>query len=84
MLVCNGHAAADTVIDARRVGDDERWARIGFGFEYGFEHLVFVGAQRDLGNVDVAVAHGHNAEILLARLFAACRELRNSCCRGSL
>ena len=63
------------MVDAGAVGDDEGGAVIGFRFVHGLEQLHGVGAHGDLGDVDVAVAHGHNAQILFLRALAGGGEL---------
>ena len=73
----------DAVVDAGRVGDDEGRAVIGFGLGQGLEHLGGIG-HGDLGDVDIAVGHGHHAEILLLGALAGGRELGDCGVGGGL
>ena len=61
--------------DARAVGDDQRRARIGLGLAQRLHRLVDLGAEGHLGDVDVAVAHRLEAEVLLGDLLAGDGEL---------
>ncbi|MBV6467451.1 MAG: hypothetical protein PGMFKBFP_02812 [Anaerolineales bacterium] len=63
------------VRDAVTVGDDERGAVVGFGFDEGAQRLLVVEAHRHARHVDVAVGHGDQAEVLLGESLAAHREL---------
>ena len=65
------------MVDARRVGDDQRRARIGFRFGDRLQRLVLVGAHGDLRHIDIAVTHGDHAEVLLLGAFAAGGEFRD-------
>ena len=84
LLLGNGHAALDAMVDARRIGDDDRRSVIGFSFGDGLEGLGLVGAHGDLGDIDIAVAHGHHAEVLLLDRLAAGGKLGDSAGRGRL
>ena len=57
---------------------------IGLGFGERLDALVHVGAHGHRGDVDVAVAHGHLAEVLLGRLLAGGGELGHRAGRGGL
>ena len=61
--------------DAVAVGDDQRRARIGFGLEEGLDRLGVLGAEGHAGDVHVAVAHGHQAQVLLGDGLAGGGEL---------
>ena len=61
------------VRDAVAVGDDERRAGVALGFQEGLDRLVVLGAEGDLGHVDVAVAHGDQAQVLLGDVLAGRR-----------
>ena len=50
-------------------------ARIALGLDKGLDSLVVVGAHGDLRHVDVAVAHGDGAQVLLGHRLAGGREL---------
>ncbi|MPN37339.1 hypothetical protein SDC9_184856 [bioreactor metagenome] len=63
------------MVDARRIGDDQRRALVSFGFVERFDKLGRVCAHVDRGNVDIAVRGSHHAQILLARAFACRRKL---------
>ena len=71
------HAALQAVRGAGRVGDDDGGAVVFLGLLERLDELVVVGAHRHLGDIDVAVAHKDCAQIFLARLLAARRELRD-------
>ena len=73
----------DAVVDAGRVGDDQGRAVIGLGLGHGLEHLGGI-AHGDLRHVDVAVGHGHHAQVLLLGPLAGGRELRDGGVRGGL
>ena len=77
-----GHV--DAVRDAGAISDDERRAFVFFGFLEGLEGLVAVGAEGDLGDIDVAVSHSELAEILLAARFTAGSEFGDGAAAGGL
>ena len=62
--------------DAVAVGDDQRRAGIGLGFEKRLRRLRHLGAERDPRDVDVAVHVRQQAEILLSDRLAGGGELR--------
>ncbi|OPZ60770.1 MAG: hypothetical protein BWY87_00264 [Deltaproteobacteria bacterium ADurb.Bin510] len=72
------------MVDAGRVGNDQGGAVVGLGLGQGLHELALVGAERHLGHVHVAVANGHQAQILLADLLAAGGELGHGRGRGRL
>src|SRR5699024_10370940 len=72
-----GHAALHTVHLAGSVADDEGGTMVALGLGDGLHGLVHVSAHGDLGNVDVAVAHGDLAQALLADGLAGGGELRH-------
>ena len=81
------HAALQAVRGAGRVGDDHGRAFVFLGFLEYLDQLVVVGAHGHLRHVDVAVAHEDGAQVLLAGLLAAGRELRHGArgrCLGAL
>ena len=49
------HAAFDAMVDARCIGDDDGRAIVGFCFFDGFDELVRVSAEGDLGDIDMAI-----------------------------
>ncbi len=55
---------------------------IGFRLDEGLERVLVLRAHRHAGHVNVAVAHGDQAEVLLARRFAAGGEFGNRPARG--
>ncbi len=61
--------------NARTVGDDQRRAVETFCLLQRFGGLVTVGLHGDLGDVDVAVAHSQQPQILLPGFLAGGREL---------
>ena len=71
------HAAADAVIDAGGVGDDEGGAGEAFGFPEGLEGLVEICAQGHLRHIDAAVGHHHVGQVLLSALLAIGGKLRH-------
>jgi len=61
--------------DAVAVGDDQRGAVVALRFLERLDRLHVLGPEGDPGHVDVAVGHGHHADVLLARLLARGSEL---------
>ena len=74
----------DAVGDAGRIGDDEARPGPRLGLDQRLRGLGVVGADRDLGDVDVAVGAGDRAQVLLADALARCRELRDRAAGGGL
>ena len=72
------HTAFDAVVDARCVSDDDGRAVVGFCFFDGFDELIRIGAESDLGNVDVSIGHEQAAQVFLIELAALCSELGDS------
>mgnify|MGYP007012692717 CR=1 FL=1 len=72
------------MLDARAVADDDGRTIIGFSFADGFEGLVRVGAHGHLGNINVAIAHGHHAQVLLRCRFTTGREFSDRTGTGCL
>src|ERR1019366_2363958 len=83
-LVLHAGGHVDAMGDAMGVGNDEAGAVVGFGFEEGLEGVLVFGAHGDAGDIDVAVAHGHHAEIFFASGFAAGGELGDCGARRGL
>ena len=54
---------------------------IRFGFADGFQRLLLVGAHGNLGNVYIAIGHGHEAQVFLADPLAGRGKFGNSCRR---
>ena len=78
------HAAAQAVVDAGRVSDDDGRAVIGFGFFDRLHELIRVGAERNLGDVNMTVRHEKAPQVFLVGA-AACRgELRHCAYRSRL
>ncbi len=77
-------AHVDAVVDAGRVGDDQRRSVIFFRLDERVEELLFVAAHRHLCDVHITVAHRHHAEVLLFDPLAGGGELRNRTGRGRL
>ena len=71
------HAALQAMRSAGRIGDDDGGAVVFLGLLERLDELVVVGAHRHLGDIDVAVAHKDCAQIFLAGLLSARRELRD-------
>ncbi len=69
------------MFDAGAVADDDGRAVIRLGLANGLERLGGIGTHGDLCDIHIAVAHGHQAEVLLLRDLAAGGELGDS--RGS-
>ena len=63
------------MVNAGAVSDDDRGAVVGFRLIHGLQQLHGIGAHGNLGDVDIAVAHGHHAQIFLLGALAGCREL---------
>ena len=77
VLVRHRGPHVDPVGDARRVGDDQRRSRPRLGLGERLDRLDVVRTDRDLRDVDVAVASRFDAEVLLRGVLAAGRELRH-------
>src|SRR5699024_10051065 len=77
LVLAVGHAALDAVQFAGRVADDDGRAGVSLGFGNRLDSLGHVGAEGDLGAVDVAVGHADLSQALLADLLAGGRELAN-------
>ena len=75
LRLAQAHAALHAVLDAGAVADDQRGAGIGLRLPDGPEGLSRVRAHGHLSDVHVAVAHGHQAQVLFLGLLAARREL---------
>ena len=70
LMLAPAHAVAQTVVDAGRVGDDKRRTVVGLCLLEYVEVLNGVGSHGYLCHVDVAVAHGHHAQVFLAHLLS--------------
>jgi hypothetical protein len=84
LLLLESAGQVIAVRDALAVGDDQRCSRERVRFLDGLERLRVLGAEGDARDVDVAVAHGQHAQVLLrARLAGDC-ELRRGAHRRRL
>ena len=81
LLRADARVNRDAVRDAMAVGDDQRRSGIRFRLDERLERVLVLRAHRHAGDVDVAVAHGDQAEIFLARRFAAGGEFRDRAAR---
>ena len=72
------------MLDARAVADDDGRAVVCLCLADGLKGLRRVCTHCNLCNIHIAVAHCHQAEILLLGLLAACEEFRNSAGRSRL
>ena len=70
--------------DAVRIGDHERRPGVGVGLGERLDGLGVLGAERDLRDVDVAVGHREQAEVLLGHVLAGGGELGGRAERGRL
>ena len=80
-----GHV--DAVGDAVAVGQDQRRPRIVLSLQEGPDRVLIAGAHRHRRDIDMAVGHRHQTEILLGGLLAAAGELgdgRQGCGFGAL
>ena len=77
LLVAHGGRHVDAVRDAVRVGNDDARSVVGFRFEERLERVLVFRAHGDAGDVNIAVAHGHQPEIFLRARLAAGGELRD-------
>lgn len=68
-------AAFDVLLGAGAVADDQGRAVIGFGFLQGLDGFGGVGAKGDLGDIDVAISHRHEGQVLLRFLLTRGGEL---------
>src|SRR5207253_1387289 len=57
LLVLHRRGHVNAVRDTMAVGDDERRAVVGFGFEEGLQRVLVLCAHRDAGDIYVAVGH---------------------------
>ena len=78
------HACLQTVVNARRISNNQGRAVVSLCFGNGFKGLVLIRAHGDLRYINIAVAHGHHAEVFFAGAFAAGRKFGNSRSRSSL
>ena len=78
------HAAADAVLDAGGVGDNDAGSFELFRLVDGTDELGVVRAHGDLGDVDVAVGHHHLAQVLLGAFLAGGGKLCNRADLGGL
>jgi len=69
--------------NAMAVGDDQRGAGIGFGFDERPERMLVFGAHGHAGHIDRPVAHGDKAEVFLAQRLAAGGKFGNRAARRS-
>ena len=84
LLVGRTRLGQETLLDAVRVGDDERGTVIVLGLVEGLDRSGGIGTHRDVGDVDVLVLHLHETEILLGLDLAGSRELGDRAGRRSL
>ena len=75
MLHALGHV--DAVGDAVGVGQDQRRAVIGLGFDERPQGVLIAGAHGHAGHVDVAIGHRDQSEVLLGAGLAIAGELRH-------
>ena len=66
LLVCKLAVEIETVVDAGAVADDQRRTVVCFRFLENLQGLSVVCAEGDTTDVNVLVAHGDEAEVLLA------------------
>ena len=76
LLMLQAFGQVKTVGGAVTVSDDQGRTVVGFGFQKGAQRLSVLGAEGDGGDVDVAVGHGNDTEVLFCRRPAGDRELR--------
>ena len=71
----------DAVRDAMAVGDDQGRPGVGLGLEECLQGMLVLRAHRDAGDIDVAISHRHETEILLRAALAAGSEFRHRAAR---
>ena len=84
LLVRRTRLRRQTLLDAVRVGDDQRRTVVVLGLVKGLDRRGRVGTHRDVRDVDVLVLHLHQAEVLLGLDLARRRELRDRAGRRRL
>ena len=83
-LLAQTHSGFQTMVDTRRVGDDEGWSVVGLRLLYGVEVLCRACSHGYLCDIDIAVAYRHHSKVLLADLLAACGKLGDCAGRSCL
>ena len=68
-------AALDVLLGAGAVAEDERRSIVGFSLFKGFDRRGGIGAEGNLSDVNVAISHRHEGEVLLGFLLAGSGEL---------
>ena len=76
LLMLEPVAQVVAVRDAMTVGDYERRPGIRLGFHDGLQRLRIFGAHRDLGDIDMAIRHRHEAQVFLRAGFSGRCEFR--------
>ena len=69
--------------DARCIGNHQRRSWVRLRFCNRLDRLIAVCPHGDLRYIHIAVGHGHDPQVFLAGLFAACGKLRHRCGRRS-
>ena len=69
--------ALDTVVDTRRVSDDDGRAMVALRLGDGLDALVVVSAHGNLRYIYIAIAHRDSSQIFLLGHFTSCCKLRN-------
>ena len=70
LLLAQTHTGLQTVVDTRCISYDEGWSVVSLSFLDGIEILSWRCAHCNLCNVNIAIAHCHHTEVLLAYLLA--------------
>ena len=78
------HSAADTVVNARRICNDERRTIIALRLSDSFDCLIVISTHSYLCNIYIAIAHCDTSEVFLFDFLTSCSKLGNSTCRCSL
>ena len=84
LLVRGTRLGGEALLDAVRVGDDERGTVVVLGLVEGLDRGGRIGAHRDVRDVDVLVLHLHEAQVLLGLHLAGRRELGDGAGGGGL
>ena len=60
LMLGTAHAGAYAMADAWGIGDNQRWAWVGFRLGDSLDGLVVVGSHGNLSHVNIAVGDGHS------------------------
>ena len=76
------HTKFQTMIDTWSIGNNQGWSWISFSFLNGFEILTLVRANRNLGYINITIAHSHHTKVFLTNSFTRSCKFGNSAKRS--